>query len=86
MEDDKKIIDLIESALEYNDYDFRINFLVGGMMSADSNDTAEKIMKNEKWLSVIAEYARNYTGSTERERYFSHLSESIKEFLSSPGE
>lgn len=86
MENDKKIIELIESALECEDYDFRINFLVGGMMSAESNDTPEKIKDNENWLSVIAEYARNYTGCPEKERYFSHLSESIKEFLNRPEE
>lgn len=86
MENDKKITELIESALEYDDYDFRINFLVGGMMSADSNDTPEKIKNNENWLSIIAEYARNYVGSPEKEPYFSHLSESIEEFLNSTGE
>ena len=43
MENDKKITELIESALECDDYDFRINFLVGGMMSAESNDTPEII-------------------------------------------
>lgn len=86
MENNRKIIDLIESALGYDDYDFRINFLVGGMMSAESNDTPEKIKNNENWLSVIAEYARNYTGCPEKEKFFSHLSESIKEFLNRPEE
>lgn len=86
MENNRKIINLIENALEYDDYDFRINFLVGGIMSADSNDTQEKIENNENWLSIIAEYARNYVGSPEKESYFSHLLESIKEFLNSPGD
>lgn len=86
MENDRKIIELVESALECDDYDFRINFLVGGMMSAEANDTPEKIRDNENWLSIIAEYARNYTGSPEKENYFLHLAESIKEFLNSPGE
>lgn len=81
MENRKKIIELIESALEFNDYEFRINFLVAGMMSAESNDTPEKIKNNESWLSIIAEYARNYRGSIEKEKYFSHLSKSIKNFL-----
>ena len=53
-------------------------------MSAESNDTPEKIKDNENWLSVIAEYARNYTGCPEKERHFSHLSESIKEFSNRP--
>ena len=86
MENNRKIIDLIESALGYDDYDFRINFLVGGMMSAESNDTPEKIKNNENWLSIISEYAGNYTGSPEKEKYFWHLSQSIKDFLNSPCE
>lgn len=81
MENRKKIIELIESALEFDDYEFRINFLVAGMMSAESNDTPEKIKNNESWLSIIAEYARNYRGSVEKENYFSRLSKSIKNFL-----
>lgn len=86
MEDNKKIIELIESALKCDDFNFRINFLVGGMMSADSNDTEDKIRKNKNWLSIIAEYSSNYTGSPEKENYLSHLSKSISEFLNSPEE
>ena len=48
-------------------------------MSADSNDTQEKIKIMKNWLSIIAEYARNYVGSPEKESYFSSV-ESIKEF------
>lgn len=79
MEGKKKIIELIESALKYDDYKFRINFLVAGMMSAESNDTPEKTKKNESWLSVISDYADNYSGPAEN--YLSHLSESIKKYL-----
>lgn len=86
MEENKKIIELIENALEYDDYKFRINLLIAGMMSAESNDTEEKIKKNNNWLSLIVEYALNYSGSPEKENYFSHLANSIKEYLTRPFE
>ena len=34
-----KIADLIEDALKYDDYEFRLNFLVSGLMSYEANDT-----------------------------------------------
>lgn len=37
----KKIIELLDDALQYEDYELRINFFVGGLMSYESNDTVE---------------------------------------------
>lgn len=41
-----RIIELIDDVVKEDDYKFRINFLVAGMMSAESNDTPDKIKAN----------------------------------------
>ena len=37
--EERKISDLVSAALNEEDYEFRINFLLAGLMSADANDT-----------------------------------------------
>ena len=62
MEEKNKITDLIEGTLKEEDYELRINFLIGGMMCEESNDSPEKIRKNQEWLSEIAKFCKVYTG------------------------
>ena len=74
-----KITDLIEDALNYPDYDRRINFLVAGLISADANDTPEKEAVNLGHLQEIYKYCCNYTG--EKADYISRISDTIKTYL-----
>ena len=76
-----KITDLIESVLEEEDYELRINFLVAGLMSEESNDTEINILQNKQWLSEIAEFCRTYSGNKEKEEYMQHLNKTILDFL-----
>lgn len=80
MEEKNKITDLIQDALEEEDYEFRINFLVSGMMCEECNDSPEKIKKNQKWLTEIVEFCETYTGS--KKSFLDHLKENIEKFLS----
>lgn len=51
---ENKIADLIEDALKYDDYEFRLNFLVSGLMSYEANDTKEKEEKCTIFLTEMS--------------------------------
>ncbi len=76
-----KITDLIKGALEEEDYEFRINFLIAGLISEESNDTEINILKNKQWLSEIAEFCQAYSGNKEKEEYMQRLNKTILDFL-----
>lgn len=59
---ERKITDLIEGALDYPDYNRKINFLLAGLLSADANDTPEKEQTNIENLKEIYKYCNNYDG------------------------
>lgn len=63
-----RITDLLNEALQHDDYEFRINALVAGLVSAESNETPEKEAKTREWLGKIREFCENYTG--EHKEYF----------------
>lgn len=48
---ERKITDLVSRALKEEDYKFRINFLLAGLMSAEGNDTPEKEENNRIFFS-----------------------------------
>ncbi len=76
-----KITDLIKGALEEEDYEFRINFLIAGLISEESNDTEINISQNKQWLSEIAELCQAYSGNKEKEEYMQRLNKTILDFL-----
>lgn len=78
MEEKNKITDLINDALE-EDCEFQINFLVGGMMCEECNDSIEKIKKNQEWLREIAEFCENYKG--DKKKFLNHIKDNIENFL-----
>lgn len=79
---ENKVIDLIDDALLYNDYKKRINFLLAGLMSKESNDTEEKQKNSEKWLKEIKAYAECFEGDKEKQEYMKRVYESIENFFS----
>lgn len=79
-----KITDLITDALQYDDWEFRINFLVGGLMSYESNDTPEKEMNCNRYLHEISNFCCEYNGSDEQIHYFDKLYDSICKYLDYP--
>lgn len=83
-----KIIDLIEDSLKCEDYELRINFLVGGLMSYESNDTADKERQSTLYLKEILNYIENKTENEVKDDKFDfliHLKDNIKKFLDFPG-
>ena len=49
------------------------------MVCEESNDSPEKIRKNQEWLSEIAEFCKVYTG--DKKSYLDHIKENIEKFL-----
>ena len=75
----RKVTDLLEDALNYPDYDRRINFFLAGMLSADANDTPEKEKVNIGYLKDIYEYCCNYEG--DKQDYLERTAEKVKQYL-----
>lgn len=84
----KKINELLDDALQYEDYELRINFLVGSLMSYESNDTADKERKSTFYLKEILNYIENKTENEVKDDKFDflmHLKDNIKKYLDFPG-
>lgn len=77
----RKITDLICSALDEPDYKFRINFLLSGLMSEEANDTPEKETTNNELLQDIYDFCNAYSG--DKKAYISQISTIIANYLSS---
>lgn len=84
----KKIIELLDDALQYEDYELRINFLIGGLMSYESNDTADKERQSTLYLKEILNYIENKTENEVKDDKFNflmHMKDNIKKYLGFPG-
>lgn len=73
------VTDLLEDALNYPDYDKRINFLLAGLLSADANDTPEKEAVNMEYLKEIYKYCCDYTG--DKRDYINRTADRIKQYI-----
>lgn len=85
---ENRIIDLIEDALKREDYELRINFLIGGLMSYESNDMADKERQSTLYLKEILNYIENKTKNEVKNDKFDflmHLKDNIKKYLVFPG-
>ena len=85
---ENKIIDLIEDVLKREDYELRINFLVCGLMSYESNDTADKERQSTLYLKEILNYIENKTKNEVKNDKFDflmHLKDNVKNYLDFPG-
>lgn len=78
----RKITDLVSEALKEDDYEFRINFLLAGLMSAEGNDTPEKEENNRIFLACIRDYLTGYDGDADKKMYTSRVARTINSFLS----
>lgn len=76
-----KIMDLIQDALQQEDYRSRINFLVAGLMAEESNDTPEKFEASKRCLSDLLDYIQDVSESSEKKEYLLHLANTIREYL-----
>ena len=79
---ENKISDLIEDALKYDDYEFRLNFLLSGLMSYEANDTKEK---EEKCTIFLTEICKSIDALQETDSaklcFLAHLKDTINNFL-----
>ena len=70
----RNIVDLFEDALSSEDYRFKISFLVGGLVSYESNDTAEK----QEILDYITSLNEN---DSEKSEFIHHIKGTIERYL-----
>ena len=75
----RRITDLLEDALNHPDYNKRINFLLAGLLSAESNDTPEKEEINMGYLKEIYDFCIEYKGN--KKEYVTHITGIIKGYL-----
>ena len=76
------VTDLIKDALEQDDYKFRINFLIAGLISAEANDTEKKRKQNNEWLEKIMVFAAKPSAyDDERAEYLNRIADIIDNYL-----
>lgn len=76
-----RITDLIEDALQQDDYKMRINFLIVGLICEEENDTPEKLETNKKCLLEIDGFIKNYSGDAEKKEFLLGIRKSINNYL-----
>ena len=79
---ERKVTDLVVDAMNEDDYEFRINFLLAGLMSEEGNDTPEKEENNRKFLADVQNYLKRYDGDAEKAAYANRIADAINSFLS----
>ncbi|WP_270458483.1 hypothetical protein [Faecalimonas umbilicata] len=78
----RSIVDLFEDALHSEDYQFKISFLVGGLVSYESNDTAEKQAQSTEYLEEILNYIKSLNeDDREKSEFIHHITETIERYL-----
>lgn len=78
----RNIVVLFEDALSSEDYRFKISFLVGGLVSYESNDTAEKQAQSTKYLEEILDYITSLNESdSEKSEFIHHIKGTIERYL-----
>ena len=81
MDKQRKITDLLEDALGMEDYKFRINLIVAGLMFEDPEADEEKNKSSRKMLSEISTYCKKGDNEEEKNAYLKKTAERIENYL-----
>ncbi|WP_379691414.1 hypothetical protein [Mediterraneibacter gnavus] len=78
----RSIIDLFKDALESDDYKFKAAFLVGSLVSYESNDTPEKEVQSTAYLTEILEYLQSVNSKDpDKEKFINSITGTIERYL-----
>lgn len=78
----RSIIDLFKDALESDDYKFKAAFLVGSLVSYESNDTPEKEVQSTEYLTEILEYLQSVNSKDpDKEKFINSITGTIERYL-----
>ena len=78
----RSIIDLFKDALESDDYNFKAAFLVGSLVSYESNDTPEKEVQSTEYLTEILGYLQAVNASDpDKKEFINRITETIERYL-----
>ena len=83
--EERKITDLIESALTEDDYKFRINLLLASLFGG-SDDTEEILKEKSEHLKTIKSWIDEGKYPQEKSEYFLKISQNISDFLNTDDE
>lgn len=78
--EERKITDLIESALTEDDYKFRINLLLASLFGG-SDDTDEVLREKDGHLRAIKSWIDEGKYPQDKSDYFLKISQNISDFL-----
>lgn len=81
MDKQRKVTDLLENALGMEDYKFRINLIVAGLMFEDPEADEEKNKNSRKMLSEIVTYCKKGNNKEEKNVYLKKTAERIESYL-----
>lgn len=78
----RSIIDLFKDALESDDYKFKAAFLVGSLVSYESNDTPEKEVQSTEYLTEILGYLQSVNSKdSDKEKFINSIMGTIERYL-----
>lgn len=77
----RSIIDLFKDALESDDYEFKVALLVGGLVSYEANDTAEKEAQSTEYLTEILRYLKSASSDPDKGEFTKNITETIERYL-----
>jgi len=78
---DRKIVSLMEDALEKKDYKERINFLMAGLMFDDPGMSREQEEKRMEMLRETMEFCKRGNPEKEKNEYLKRTARRIEECL-----
>lgn len=78
---ERKITNLIESALNEDDYKFKINLLLASLFGG-SDDTEEVLREKDNHLRTIKSWIDEGNYPQDKSEYFLKISQNISDYLS----
>lgn len=79
--EERKITNLIESALTEDDYKFRINLLLASLFGG-SDDSEEILIEKDEHLRTIKSWIDEGNYPQDKSEYFLKISQNISDYLS----
>lgn len=81
MDKKRKVTDLLEDAINTEDYKFRINLIVAGLMLDEPEADEENIKNSRQMLLEIATYCKKGNSERDKKDYLCKTAERIESYL-----
>ncbi len=81
MSEKAKVTDLIKDALEMDDYDIAINFIISGLLLTGENEDKNRRENKKKMLKEIMEFCKEGNADKEKDKCLRKKAEIIAKYL-----